>query len=488
MSPTVRQAWLVEQGQTWRTTPDQVRGTDFLQLDPASVPPRHLAGWLTTAVRDAITDGRLPAHARLPATRLLAGQLGVSRGVVVEAYQRLTDEGLLGGRRGGGTTVMTAAPVPGPVPAEVVSTRAPIDLRPGLPDLSAFPRQAWLRAERTALARTPDAELGYGDPRGTVALRTALAAWLARSRGVRADPSTIVVVNGVAQGLALLAQVLAQRGVTTVGYEDPGSRGTRDQLERWGLALAPVPVDDAGLDVGALAGTAVGTVFTTPAHQYPTGVVLAPPRRRALLQWARDGGLVIEDDYDAEHRYDRAPVAALAALAPERVVYLGSVSKTLAPALRLGWVVAPPDVREELVVRKQWSDITSPALGQLALAELITSGGFERHLRKVRARQRTRRDALLGALRTHLPGARVHGIAAGLHLLVGLPDGVDDAAVADRALAAGVAVQSLSYHRLRPGRPGLVIGYASTTPDRLREGVRMLATAAREHTLTTRRP
>ena len=180
---------------------------------------------------------------------------------------------------------------------------------------------------------------------------------------------------------------------------------------------------------------------------------------------------MIEDDYDAEHRYDRAPVAALAAIAPEHVVYVGSVSKTLAPALRLGWVVAPPHVREELVVRKQWSDITSPALGQLALAELITSGGFERHLRAVRTRQRSRRDAVVAALREHLPDARVHGVAAGLHLVVGLPDGVDDAAVAERALAAGVAVQPLSYHRLRPGPPGLVIGYAATAPDRLREGV-----------------
>jgi GntR family transcriptional regulator / MocR family aminotransferase len=205
--------------------------------------------------------------------------------------------------------------------------------------------------------------------------------------------------------------------------------------------------------------------------------VLAPERRRALLDWARAGGLVIEDDYDAEHRYDRAPVAALAALAPERVVHLGSVSKTLAPALRLGWVVAPPDVRDELVVRKRWSDITSPALGQLALAELITSGGFERHLRAVRVRQRTRRDALLAVLRDHLPAARVHGVAAGLHLVAGLPDGVDDGVVAERALAAGVAVQPLSYHRLRPGPPGLVIGYAATTPDRLREGVLLVARA-----------
>jgi GntR family transcriptional regulator/MocR family aminotransferase len=479
MPLTLRQTWPVQKGQAGRTATDQVGGADFLQLDPTAAPRHGVAGWLTSAVRDGITDGRLPAGTRLPATRLLAGQLGVSRGVVVEAYQRLTDEGLLSGRRGGGTTVLATAPARLPAPPEPAPAQVPIDLRPGLPDLSAFPRQAWLRAERDALARTPDVELGYGDPRGTVALRTALAAWLARSRGVRADPSAIVVVNGVAQGLALLAQVLARRGITTVGYEDPGSRGTRDQLERWGLALAPVDVDDLGLDVAALARADVGAVFTTPAHQYPTGVVLAPPRRRALLDWARRGGIVIEDDYDAEHRYDRAPVAALAALAPEHVVYLGSVSKTLAPALRLGWVVAPPDVREELVVRKQWSDITSPAPGQLALAELIGSGAFERHLRRVRARQRTRRDALLGAVREHLPGARVHGVAAGLHLLVGLPDDVDDAAVAERALTAGVAVQPLSDHRLRPGPPGLVLGYAATTPDRLREGVRLLAAAVR---------
>jgi GntR family transcriptional regulator/MocR family aminotransferase len=460
------------------------RGADFLQLDPAAA--RHgLGDWLSAAVRDAVADGRLSPGTRLPATRVLAAQLGVSRGVVVDAYRRLADEGLVGGRRGGGTTVLAAPPPAAPGPAEPPPARVPIDLRPGQPDLSAFPRTAWLRAERTALARTPDAALGYGDPRGTPELRTALAAWLARSRGVRAAPSAIVVVGGVAQGLALLAQVLVRRGTTTVGYEDPGSRGTRDQLQRWDLRLAPVPVDDLGLDVDALAATPVGAVFVTPAHQFPTGVVLAPQRRRALLDWARGGGLVIEDDYDAEHRYDRAPVAGLAALAPEHVVYLGSVSKTLAPALRLGWVVAPPSVREELVVRKQWSDITTPALGQLALAELITSGGFERHLRKVRTRQRGRRDALLAALREHLPHAHVHGVAAGLHLLVGFPDRgdgrtVDDAAVADRALAAGVAVQPLSYHRLRPGPPGLVIGYAAATPDRLREGVRRIAEAVRD--------
>ena len=460
--------------------PDRAgRGADFLQLDP-SVAPHGLADWLTGALRDAVADGRLGRGTRLPATRVLAEQLGVSRGVVVDAYRRLTDEGLVGGRRGAGTTVLAAPPPAARIPAEPAAPPVRIDLRPGQPDLSAFPRQAWLRAERTALGAAPDALLGYGDPRGTLALRTALAAWLARSRGVRADPAAIVVVAGVAQGLALLAQVLTERGVSTVGYEDPGSRGTRDQLLRWGLRLTPVPVDGLGLDVDALAATELRTVFVTPAHQYPTGVVLAAPRRRALLDRARtDGLLVIEDDYDAEHRYDRAPVAALAALAPEHVVHLGSVSKTLAPALRLGWVVAPPDVRAELIVRKQWSDITCPAPAQLALAQMISSGAFERHLRAVRARQRRRRDAVVAALRAYLPDARVQGVAAGLHLVVGLPDGVDDAAVAERALAAGVAVQPLSYHRLRPGPPGLVIGYAAVTPDRLREGVRLLADAIR---------
>ena len=314
-------------------------------------------------MRDAITDGRLPAGARLPATRLLAGQLGVSRGVVVEAYQRLTDEGLLGGRRGGGTTVLAAAPVDRSRPGRAGAAPARRSTcAPACPTCPRSRAQAWLRAERAALARTPDAALGYGDPRGTLELRTALATWLARSRGVRADPSGIVVVNGVAQGLALLAQVLARRGVTTVGYEDPGSRGTRDQLERWGLALAPVPVDDLGADVDALGRT--GSAPCSPPRRTSTRPASSSPRRAGAPSWSgpRDGGLVIEDDYDAEHRYDRAPVAALAALAPEHVVYLGSVSKTLAPALRLGWVVAPPDVREELVVRKQWSDITSPAL------------------------------------------------------------------------------------------------------------------------------
>lgn len=435
-------------------------------------PPTHgIAEWLTSALRASVADGRLPVGSRLPATRTLAAQLGISRGVVVEAYQRLADEGLLAGRRGGGTTVLTGSEAPPRPAADPEPPRPEFDLSPGIPDLAAFPRQAWLRAEKAALSGLTTAELGYGDPRGTTTLREALAGWLARTRGVRAEPADLIVVNGVAQGLSLLAQALRDGGASAIAFEDPGSRGTREQVTRWGLASIPVPVDEHGIDVDALAATGLGAVVVTPAHQFPTGVVLAAPRRRALVAWARAGGLVVEDDYDAEHRYDRAPVAAVHGLAPDHVAYLGSVSKTLAPALRLGWVLAPPSLRDDLIERKRWSDITSPAFGQLALAQMITSGAFDRHVRLVRARQRARRDALLDALRRHLPSARVQGVAAGLHLLVTLP-GADDVELAERARAAGVLVHPLSWHRLGDGPAGLVIGYAASTPDRLREAVR----------------
>ncbi len=453
-------------------------GTDFLQLDPANAAAHGLADWLTGALRAGVADGRLPVGSRLPSTRGLADQLGISRGVVVEAYQRLADEGLLGGRRGGGTTVLAATIATRTPPSRAARPDVDIDLSPGLPDLSAFPRQAWLRAERIALTTTAAGELGYGDPRGTPALRAALTRWLGHSRGIRVDPGEVVVVNGVAQGMALLAQVLLARGAGTIGFEDPGSRGTRLQLTQWGLQPVSVPVDDDGLDVDALRDSELDSVVITPAHQFPTGVVLAAERRRGLVEWTRAGNLVVEDDYDAEHRYDRPPVAALQALAPDGVAYLGSVSKTLAPALRLGWLLAPAPLREEIIERKRWSDITSPALGQLALAQLMGSGALERHLRLVRARQRQRRDALLDALRRFLPRARVRGVAAGLHLLVMLPDLDDDQALAAAAREQGVAVHPLSWHRHRPGPPGLVIGYAATTPDRLTEGVRRLARLA----------
>jgi GntR family transcriptional regulator/MocR family aminotransferase len=486
-------------------------GADFLQLSPAAAPVRGLTGWLADAIRAAIMDGRLRAGTPLPATRLLAGDLGVSRGVIVEAYQRLADEGLVSARPGTGTRVLGVArpapaesgpgrAMPGPqgagpgaqaaggglagaqgagpllVPAQW-RERAEIDLSPGVPDLSGFPRAAWLRAERLVLEQASVADLGYGDPRGSQALRTELAGWLARTRGLRAGPGDIIVVTGVAQALALLARVLRARGQSEIAVEDPGSRGARDDLAYWGLRPVPVPVDEHGLRVGELARGQARAVLLTPAHQFPTGVVLAPQRRRDLLDWAAAAdGLVVEDDYDAEYRYDRAPVPALHASAPGLVAYAGSTSKTLAPGMRLGWLVPPVPLHADLVEAKYASDLGSPALPQLVLARLIAGGELEQHIRLVRKRQRSRRDALLRALREDLPQARVQGVAAGLHLLVTLPGlAGQDSELAEAIMRAGVLVQPLSWHRIRPGPPGFVLGYAAHTPDRLREAARRIA-------------
>ncbi len=358
----------------------------------------------------------------LPATRLLAGDLGVSRGVIVEAYQRLADEGLITARPGAGTRVVgVSRPAPRPRPAAEFRpapaglkpapagpqpsdpmllaqrwrARAEIDLSPGVPDLSGFPRAAWMRAERLVLEQASVADLGYGDPRGSQWLRTELAGWLARTRGLRAEPGDIIVVTGVAQALALLAQVLRARAVREIAVEDPGSRGARDDLAYWGLRPVPVPVDEHGLQVGELARVDQRAVLLTPAHQFPTGVVLAPQRRRDLLDWAAAAdALIVEDDYDAEYRYDRAPVPALHASAPGLVAYAGSTSKTLAPGMRLGWLIPPVRLQSDLVEAKHASDLGSPALPQLVLARLIASGELEQHIRLVRKRQRSRRRGL----------------------------------------------------------------------------------------------
>ncbi|HET6733535.1 PLP-dependent aminotransferase family protein [Mycobacterium sp.] len=474
---------------------DQISvGADFLLLDPATAPARGLTDWLVNALRSAIDDGRLAQGSRLPATRALATDLAVSRGVVVEAYRRLTDEGLVGGRSGGGTTVLAhPARAPRPrtqaAPQQVGPPRLPrprlpmgegVDLSPGVPDLSAFPRSLWLRTERTVLAETPPEELGYGDPRGHPRLRAALAPWLARTRGLRATPDDIIVVSGVAQAMALLAQQLRRDGIDSIAVEDPGSRGALDEFAYWGLQPVPVPVDDDGVRVDALERTGARAAFLTPAHQFPTGVVLAPHRRRELLAWAVDAELVIEDDYDAEYRYDRAPVPALHAAAPDRIAYAGSTSKSLAPALRLGWLIPPPRRYPDLAAAKHASDLGSPTVPQLVLARLLESGEYDRHVRLVRTRHRSRRDALLGALTAELPAASVKGVAAGLHLLVTLPDGcVDDAQLAQALQAAGVLVHPLSWHRRLPGPPGLVIGYAAHSPDRLRAAAATIGRVAR---------
>lgn len=497
-------------------------GTDFLQLDPASAPVRGLTTWLTDELRAAIMDRRLKAGVALPASRVLAEELGVSRGVIVEAYQRLKDEGMVSGQHGGGTIVTgglaaggpvadgpvaggfaadrfaagTASHVPAPPTAQVADPAADeeglpvlprrwragveLDLSPGVPDLSGFPRAAWLRAERTVLDRANVADLGYGDPRGSEWLRHELAGWLARTRGLRAGPEEIIIVTGVAQALALVAHWLRTRGRIDIAVENPGSRGARNHLAYWGLRSVPVDVDDDGMRADELVRLdGVRAALLTPAHQFPTGVVLGPQRRRDLVAWAASAdGLLVEDDYDAEYRYDRTPVPALQASAPDHVVYAGSTSKTLAPGMRLAWMIPPASMRVDLITAKHASDLGSPAVPQLVLAQLIADGELERHIRVVRKRQRARRDALLDAVHEHLPQARVQGVAAGLHVLLTFPDlagRVADTDLADRIGLTGVRVHPLSYHCARDMAPGLVMGYAAHTADQLREAVRRIA-------------
>nr|WP_053700048.1 PLP-dependent aminotransferase family protein [Streptomyces sp. NRRL F-5755] len=475
-------------------------GSDFLQLNAADAPAGGLSDWLARRLRLAIADGRLAVGDRLPATRTLAEELRVSRGVVTEVYQRLIEDGHAAGRGRAGTVVV-AAPVAAPAPAPartrtaaepppgavftaepgadvfdaVRAAPARIDLSPGTPDLASFPRTAWLRAERRVLGTLAATGLGYGDPRGTPELRRAVARWLARNRGIAAGPDEVLIVNGTAQTLGLLAQVLRGRGVFEVAVEDPGSLGARQHLQYWGLRTPPVPVDADGIRVAGLRDCGAPAVMVTPAHQFPTGVVLGGGRRRELMRWATaTGGLIVEDDYDAEHRYDRPPVPALRAMLPEHVCYAGSVSKLLAPTLRTGWVVAPPELHGALVDAKRFTDLGSAALPQLALAELMETGELERRLRQVRRRHRARRDAMIRAVDTHLPGADVQGAAAGLHLTVTFDAGFADTDLAAAALARGVKVHPLSWHCQRPGRPGLVLGYAASTVTEIEEGVAVI--------------
>lgn len=456
----------------------------------AGAPP--LGEQVETGLRAAIRGGRLAPGDRLPPTRTLARDLGVSRRLVVGAYEQLAAEGWLDARVGAGTSVRrrlpqaaaTAAPDVALVPA--VPRRAPVrprfDFFPGHPDLGAFPRTAWARATRDALRDLPDADLGYGDPRGHRELRVALARMLARSRGVVCRPGQVVICQGAVQALHLLVRATAadRDGPVRVAVEDPYLHEHRAVLAAAGAEVVPVPVDGLGVRDAAVAAARAQLALVTPAHQFPTGVLLAAGRRAALARWAQEtGGLVVEDDYDAEYRYDRAPVAALQGLAPGHVAYVGSVSKTLAPALRLGWLVVPEDRLEAVSATKRLLDGGSPVLGQVALARLIGSGAYERHLRAARRRQRERRDALVAAVARHLPAARVDGIAAGLHALVRLDAPVPADGLVAEALARDVGVYPLSAFRADPPpeTTAVVLGYGALAPGAIELGVARLAQA-----------
>jgi GntR family transcriptional regulator / MocR family aminotransferase len=457
----------------------------LVELDRAGAGP--LRAQLESALRDAVRAGRLPARSRLPATRTLSSDLGVSRRLVVDAYAQLLAEGYLVARRGAGTFVAEAAGGASAPAQEPAARRLSFDFFPGYPDLASFPRRAWLRAIRETLTTASQQSLGYPDPRGAFELRRALSEHLRRVRGVVADPQTIIVCSGAAQGLVLLARAL---GGPHVAMEDPGLPPHRAILAAHGARLTALPVDGQGACVSLLARIesehgALDAVFVTPAHQSPTGVALAAGRRTALLEWAEaSAGLVIEDDYDAEYRYDRAPLAALQGLAPDRVIYMGTVSKTLAPALRIGWLVLPPRLVDAVLQQKLLSDHGCATLDQLALASLFESGAYDRHLRQARRRYRVRRDALVSAVERHLPGARVTGLAAGLHAIVELSRALDGLSLLRAAAARSVGVYLLGYAYMSPipEHHGLILGYANLSESAIEEGIRRLAEALDECT------
>nr|WP_229904233.1 PLP-dependent aminotransferase family protein [Lentzea cavernae] len=458
---------------------DLVRGLD-LHLD------RHGGGLregLLEAFREAVRSGRLPSGTRLPSSRALGADIGVSRNTVVQVYAELTAEGWLLSHRGSGTEV---APRTDATPATASGWRHPRrpprplhDLRPGSPDLSTFPRTEWLRASRRALQAAPDEALGYGDVHGLPELREAVATYLARARGVHTRPDNVIVSSGSAQGLALLAGALRKRGVTAAAVEEFGLPMQRRLLESAGMEVVALPLDEDGAQVAALHDRPdVGVVLLTPSHQFPTGVALHPDRRAAVVDWARrTGGLVVEDDYDGEFRYDRTPVGALQGVEPARVAYLGTTSKSLAPGLRLGWAVVPDHLVDAVAAEKGEVDVFCGFTDQLAMAEFIRSGAYDRHIRTMRRHYRRRRDQLVAALAAHSPATRLTGMAAGLHVLAELPHG-DESVVCQGSAWQRLAIHGLADFRhpgAAPGRDALVIGYATPSPSAWNGALRALA-------------
>ena len=434
---------------------------------------------LESAIRDAIRSGGLEPGDRLPSSRALALELGLARGTVAEAYAQLTAEGYLATRPGaptriapGASAVLAAAP-PEPMPPE----RLPLSLELGIPDLAAFPRVTWIAAMRRALAAAPDASLSLGDPRGTAALRGTLAGHLRRTRGVLAAPGRILITCGFSHGLAILASAMRELGLEQLAIEDPCLHQQRAIATGAGLRVSPLPVDEQGASEPPAGGARAALV--TPAHQFPLGMTLAPSRRSALIAWARaSAGLIIEDDYDGEYRYDHQPVGALQGLDPEHVIYGGTASKTLAPALRLGWLVLPERLIDVALAAKAAVGAGPSVTEQLALAELLQSGAYDRHVRRMRHRYRHRRDRLIGLLAQRAPSLTPRGIAAGLHVVVDLPPRLHEQQIVSRAAAHGLKLEGLGPFWHDPtGRPGgLALGYAAPPEHAYARTLAVLAT------------
>ncbi len=449
-------------------------------------------------LRAAIRDRRLGAGERLPSTRRLAELLGVSRGTVVDAYEQLLAEGWVESAVGSGTRV-AAMPAGGPtrprtgaVLASPSSSRPAVaDFEYGIPDLGSVPLRAWSWAVSEATRTLPTAQLGDEDLAGSRHLRAVVTAYHRRVRSGCAVAEDAIVVSGFRQGLAFALATLAQHGIERIALEDPGPREHDVIARRAGMDAVPVPVDDHGLDVDRLRGTGARAVLLTPAHQCPTGVALGPSRRRDLIAWADEvDGVILEDDYDAEFRYDRQPVGSLQGLDPDRVIALGSVSKTLAPAIRLGWVLAPARFVEGIVEEKRLSSRGAPGLDQEALALLMETGRFDRHLRRVREVYRARRDVLAAEAELAFGQDRLQGLAAGCHALLRLPDGTSERAVVATAATMGVGVNGLDRYRFvaadtdaepEPRPPALVLGFGNVGEQQIRRGIRTLAEAVQRH-------
>ncbi|RSM91465.1 PLP-dependent aminotransferase family protein [Kibdelosporangium aridum] len=469
-------------------------GPDFLvTLDRGAGPLRTQ---IQDQLRAAIRDRRLGAGERLPSTRHLAELLGVSRGTIVDVYEQLLAEGYVESAVGSGTRVATM-PADGPVrqaPSVVKAWPRPVeaDFEYGIPDLGSVPLTDWSWAVSEATRTLPTAELGDEDPAGSRHLREVVTAYHRRVRSGCAVADDTIIVSGFRQGLAFALATLAQHGIRRIALEDPGPREHDVIARRAGLDAVPVPVDDHGLDVSRLRDTGARAVLLTPAHQCPTGVALGPSRRRELVAWADEvDGVILEDDYDAEFRYDRQPVGSLQGLGPARVIALGSVSKTLTPAIRLGWVLAPPRFVAGIVEEKRLSCRGAPGLDQEALALLMETGRFDRHLRRVREIYRARRDVLAAEAELAFGPGRLHGLAAGCHALLRLPEGTSEDAVVATAATMGVRVNGLGNYRFVPADaqtepdplpPALVLGFGNVSEHQISRGIRILAHAVRHQT------
>jgi GntR family transcriptional regulator/MocR family aminotransferase len=454
----------------------------LVAVDRTSGGPIHRQ--LELGLRDAIRSGRLGADDSLPSSRLLAEELGLSRGLVQQCYEQLIAEGYLTARAGSRTRVAPGGMTPTPVPsAKMPTPKFPVaDFRPSLPDLASFPRSDWQRAGQQALLNLPNEGLGYAHLAGSPAVREVLADYLRRVRAAASAGENVVLCSGFAQGLSLTTRVLADRGLSDIAVEEPGY-GPSDSLDvravtAAGGRLHRVPVDEHGIDVALLAQTPARVVIVTPAHQSPTGVPLSSQRRQALVRWAetRDG-FIVEDDYDSEFRYDRQAIGVLQGLAPQRVFLLGTVSKTLAPALRLGWLVAPPAWTADVLEAKQRADRGSPTLDQETFAVLITTGRYDRHVRAMRKRYVARRDLLLNLLASHAPRVRVSGLAAGLNVVANLPRSVSEEETVRIAAGRGVGLYGMNLYLAEPSaaEPRLVIGFGNVPDHHIRAGIAQVA-------------